>query len=160
MEIIPYISVNRKRILERFDPENINYSKLWIIDLDAKRGKEMNFKLYSKLDFLDLFIDISAVHPDDVFDALTMGAQRVTVSNDISNERARKIIDSTEDAIFIVEDLEEADNFRKLGATKFLSDKVIPPVYEEFYSFKIECENCFKLVSIEEINGRRDEKAP
>ncbi len=160
MEIIPYISVNRRKILEKFDPENLSSSRIWIIDLDARRGREMNFKLYNKLDFLDLYLDIAAVHPDDVFDALTMGAVGVTVSNNISREKARKIIESTENAIFTVTTLEEADKLRQLGATKFLSDSLIPPIYQEFYSFKLECENCFKLVSIEELNGRRNQETP
>ncbi len=154
MELIPYITINRKRIKEKVDWDSFGSSKLWIVDLDAKRGKEMNFKVYNKLDYLDLILDISANHLDDVFDALTSGAIRVTVSGDIDNRKISSIIEATENAIFIVNSLEQYQRIRELGGSKFFSNNVFPPFYDEFYSENIQCDNCFKLVAIDDYNGR------
>ncbi len=158
MELIPYITISRKRIKEKVDWDSLSSSKLWIIDLDAKMGKEMNFKLYSKLDYLDLILDISAKHPDDVFDALTSGAIRVTVSGIIENKKISSIIEATDNAIFTVESLEQYQKIRGLGGSKFFSNIISPPFYDEFYSQNIECDNCYKLVTIEEYNGGRNKE--
>jgi hypothetical protein len=158
--IIPSVTVRRRKIVESDALLEYDSGPLWVVDEDFKRGKELNFVLYDDLSSLyTLYLDAEASHVDDIEDSLTAGAEMVTISERTDRKKIRDILSLTEAVIFYLrEDEGKAHYFLQNGGFYIFSDMDIIKGVRIQFTGKFECENCYKIVPIGEMNAGRDKE--
>ncbi|MGC8645038.1 MAG: hypothetical protein ACP5UO_02065 [Thermoplasmata archaeon] len=158
--IIPSVTVRRRRIVESEALLRYESGPLWVIDEDFKSGKELNFAMYDDLSSLyKLYLDAEVSHVDDIEDSLTAGAEMVTISEKTGRDRLRDMLSITEAIIlYIREDVGKAYYFLQNGGSYVFSDLEIINGARWQFTRRLACENCYNVVPIGEMDGRRDKE--
>ncbi|MGC8546192.1 MAG: hypothetical protein ACP5MU_00825 [Thermoplasmata archaeon] len=156
--IIPAINILKRRIRELEELEKYSSGPLWVIDNDAKAGKEMNINIYDDLaGQYELYIDGEFKHRDDVADAITMGANMVTISEKMD---IKKMLDSlfiTENIIFYYRgNREKMERFMSEGGRYIYSDSYVENTSINIFTRNEKCSECNIILDIGEYNGRRN----
>ncbi|MCL5681041.1 MAG: hypothetical protein M1515_03210 [Candidatus Thermoplasmatota archaeon] len=157
---IPVINIRKRKILEEELLADYESGPLWVVDNDAKRGRELNFKIYDDLaGQYEIYLDGEFRHKDDISDGITMGASNVTISEQIEDEAIRELLSITESMILYYRgDDHKIEIFRDEGGLYVYSDSTIPEGMKQVFTRKISCDNCILLIDIGEYNGRRDKE--
>jgi len=156
--IIPAISIQKRKIREYEELERYSSGPLWVTDNDAKGGKEMNINIYDDLaGQYELYIDGEFRHRDDVADAITMGANMVTISERMD---IKKMLDSlfiTENIIFYYRgNREKMERFISEGGKYIYSDSYVENIPIKIFTRDGKCSECNIILDIGEYNGRRN----
>ncbi len=156
--IIPAINIKRRKIIEYEELENYSSGPIWIIDNDAKMGKEMNIAIYDDLaGQYDLYVDGEFRHRDDVADAITMGASRVTISEKMDRRNIVESLFMTENIIFFYRGNQEKLNFFLHEKGQYIySDIEVESQGLSLFTKNLKCEKCNIIVEISECNGGRN----
>ncbi len=156
--IIPAINIKRRKIIEYEELENYSSGPIWIIDNDAKMGKEMNIGIYDDLaGQYDLYVDGEFRHRDDVADAITMGASRVTISEKMDRRNIVESLFMTENIIFFYRGNQEKLNFFLHEKGQYIySDIEVESQGLSLFTKNLKCEKCNIIVEISECNGGRN----
>lgn len=156
--IIPAINIKKRRIIEYDELESYSSGPIWIIDNDAKMGKEMNIGIYDDLaGQYDLYVDGEFRHRDDVADAITMGASKVTISEKMDRKNIVESLFMTENIIFFYRGNQEKLNFFLHEKGQYIySDIEVESQGLSLFTKNLKCENCNIIVEISEYNGGRN----
>ncbi len=156
--IIPAINIKRRKIIEYEELENYSSGPIWIIDNDAKMGKEMNIAIYDDLaGQYDLYVDGEFRHRDDVADAITMGASRVTISEKMDRRNIVESLFMSENIIFFYRGNQEKLNFFLHEKGQYIySDIEVESQGLSLFTKNLKCEKCNIIVEISECNGGRN----
>ncbi len=156
--IIPAISITKRKIIEYEELEKYSSGPLWVIDNDAKGGKEMNMKIYDDLaGQYELYIDAEFRHRDDVADAITMGANMVTISEKIEIKKMRDSLFMTENIIFYYRmNFERMQRFLSEGGKYIYSESYIENITVKIFTRDTRCGECDIIQDIGDFNGRRN----
>lgn len=97
--------------------ESCEDSKLYLLDIDAYMGREMNIKVYNELSgIFDMWIDSAPRRVEDVMDLIVLGAQ-YAVLNDfyMEEERIMKTLELTENIVLKSYNAGRIEKFIKNG---------------------------------------------
>jgi len=97
--------------------ENCEDSKLYLLDIDAYMGREMNIKVYNELSgIFDMWIDAAPRRVEDVMDLIVLGAQ-YAVLNDVymKGKTIMKTLELTENIVLKSYNTGRIEKFIKNG---------------------------------------------
>lgn len=156
--IIPAINIKKRKIIEVEELDKYVSGPIWIIDNDAKLGKEMNIRIYDDLaGQYELYVDGEFKHKDDVADAITMGANMVTISEYIDNRGMRDSLFITENIILYFRgNKDKLALFRSEGGQYIYSNDELPDNSGKIFTRDTTCSICNIIIDIGEYNGRRN----
>lgn len=111
--------------VESFDGE-----VLYLLDVDAHKGSEMNFKIYDELSGLfDMWIDAAPRRHYDVMDVLVIGGNKAVITPYFTMwKEIEKAIEITDNVILKSYDVGEIDKFLSMGGKEVITSARMAPI--------------------------------
>jgi len=107
--------------IERCDEE-----KLYLLDIDAHLGREMNFKVYNSLSgIFDMWIDAAPRRVEDIMDTIIVGAQYAIINDIYFMESLKDVLELTDSVILKSYSPERINNFLALGGRRVMTSTAI-----------------------------------
>jgi len=106
--------------------ERCEEEKLYLLDIDAHLGREMNFKVYNSLSgIFDMWIDATPRRVEDIMDTIIVGAQYAIINDIYFMESLKDVLELTDSVILKSYSLERINNFLALGGRRVMTSTAI-----------------------------------